>query len=404
MECFKLVSRERSAGISINLDHLGLESAKKTHRFHASFPMYKETPLVALNGLASQLGVANIFVKDEAWRFGLNAFKVLGGSYAIGRWIAEKLGIPMEELTFDRLVSKEVKAALGELTFISATDGNHGRGVAWTAARLGQKSVIYMPKGSAAERLANIRAEGAEAEITDFNYDDAVRLANRHAEERGWVMVQDTAWEGYEDIPNWIMQGYTTLAYEAWKQLDGVKPTHIFLQAGVGSFAASAQAFFASVYGDERPVTVIVEPNAADCVFRTAEAADGKIHPVTGDMNTIMAGLACGEPATVAWKILDSCADHFISAPDYAAAQGMRILGNPTGNDRRIVSGESGAAGFGTATELLRDKNLADMKEKIGLDEKSVILFVNTEGDTDRDNYRRIVWDGLYPKKEAPRC
>ncbi len=404
MESFKIVTRSRRKGFPVSLDHLGLDSAKRAHRFHSSFPMYRETPLVSLDGLAARLGVAKVFVKDESYRFGLNAFKVLGGSYAIGQWIAGKLGVSIDELTFDRIVSPEVKKTLGDLTFISATDGNHGRGVAWTANRLGQKSVIYMPKGSAAERLANIRAEGADASITELNYDDAVRLANKHAEERGWVMVQDTAWEGYEDIPNWIMQGYTTLAYETWKQLDGTKPSHLFLQAGVGSFAASVQGFFAAALGDERPITTIVEPNAADCVFRTAEAADGKIHPVTGDMNTIMAGLACGEPATVAWKVLDAYADHFVSAPDYAAAQGMRILGNPVGTDARVVSGESGAAAFGVATEIMRDPNLNDMKKKLGIDEKSVLLFVSTEGDTDRENYRRIVWDGLYPKKEAPRC
>ncbi len=404
MSSFKITSRTRSGSIPVSLDHLGLEAAERARRFHASFPMYAETPLACLDALASRLGVSKIFVKDESYRFGLNAFKVLGGSFAMGNWIAERLGVPIDELSFDRIVSPETKAALGDLTFVSATDGNHGRGVAWTAARLGQKSVIYMPKGSAAERLANIRAEGADASITEFNYDDAVRLANRHAEERGWVMVQDTAWEGYEDIPNWIMQGYTTLAYEAWRQLEGVKPTHLFLQAGVGSFAASAQGFFASVYGAERPVTVIVEPNAADCVFRTARAADGKMHPVTGDMDTIMAGLACGEPATVAWKVLDACADHFLSVPDYAAAQGMRILGNPVGDDPRVISGESGAAGLGAASEILRDEALADMKRKIGLDENSVILFVNTEGDTDRENYRRIVWDGLHSRGEAATC
>ena len=183
---------------------------------------------------------------------------MLGGSFAIGNYIAKKLVEDIENMPYERMISKEVREKLGDLTFISATDGNHGRGVAWTANQLKQKCVIYMPKGSAKERLDNIRAEGAEAEITEFNYDDAVRYSNNLAEKNGWVMVQDTAWDGYEDIPTWIMQGYTTMAYEAYDQLNGVKPTHIFVQAGVGSFAAAVQGFFGDVYGEDRPITTIV--------------------------------------------------------------------------------------------------------------------------------------------------
>ena len=373
--------------------------AQKAHDFHASFSIYQPTPLVKLPGLARALGVREVRVKDESYRFGLNAFKVLGGSYAIGRYIAQKLGEDIAAMPASRILSKEVREKLGSLTFITATDGNHGRGVAWTAHQLGCHCVVYMPKGSAQERLHNIQALGADASITDLNYDEAVRLANRQAEENGWVMVQDTAWEGYTDIPRWIMQGYTTMGYEIVKALEAEgaeKPTHLFLQAGVGSMAGAMTGFFSAYYGKERPWIATVEPNAADCIFRTAKAADGRLHFVTGDMPTIMAGLACGEPCTLGWEVLRHCADAFLSCPDYAAADGMRILAAPQRGDQPIVSGESGAAALGCVADILLRGELAEFKEKLHIDENSRLLFVSTEGDTDRENYRKVVWGGKY--------
>lgn len=396
-EEFKVVQYERKSGPKYNLDFLNLESAKKVQSFHASFPVYKETPLVELKHTANSMGLGNIYIKDESYRFGLNAFKVLGGSYAIGNYLAKRLGKSITEMPYEKLVSGEIKRELGDITFVTATDGNHGRGVAWTAKQLQQKSVVYMPKGSAEERLMNIRAEGADASITDLNYDEAVRLANSQAEQKGWVMVQDTAWEGYEDIPGWIMQGYGTMGYEAYMQLPE-KPTHIFLQAGVGSMAGAVAGFFASVYGEDRPIITIVEPNKADCIYKTAEAADGKLHFVTGDMDTIMAGLACGEPCSIGWNVLRDYADNFISCPDYAAAQGMRVLGNPEAGDTKVVSGESGASAFGCIAEIMRDKTLVELKNKLKLDENSKVLFFSTEGDTDKENYKSIVWDGAYQR------
>lgn len=375
------------------------ETAKEILRFHQSFPMYRETPLVRLKGFSGQVGVKDVFVKDESYRFGLNAFKVLGGSYAIGRYIAERTGKDGAEMTYDYLISEEVRKKAGDITFISATDGNHGRGVAWTARQLGQQSVILMPKGSAKQRLENIAAEGAKARITELNYDDAVRLAYDMAQENGWVMVQDTAWEGYEDIPTWIMQGYMTMAYEAYRQLKEVKPTHIFIQAGVGSLAGAVIGFFAGVYKEERPIMTVVEPDQAACIFATAKANDGKRHCVTGDMNTIMAGLACGEPNTVSLEILKEYADFYLSCPDYVAAQGMRILGSPLRGDERVIAGESGAAAFGAVSEILRNPKYEDIRKRLRLDCDSVILFFNSEGDTDTDGYQSIVWDGAYPQQ-----
>lgn len=397
-EKFKLVQLERKTGTKYNLDFLSLGHAKKVQEFHASFPIYEFTPLAEMKNTAKDMGLGNVYIKDESYRFGLNAFKVLGGSYSIGNYLAKKLGENISDLPYEKLISDEIREKLGEITFVTATDGNHGRGVAWTAKQLRQKSVVYMPKGSSKERLKNIQAEGAEASITDLNYDEAVRLAYSEAQEKGWVMVQDTAWEGYEDIPTWIIQGYGTMGYEAYTQLKE-KPTHIFLQAGVGSLAGAITGFFSSIYGEERPIITIVEPNKADCVFRTADANDGKLHFVTGDMDTLMAGLACGEPCSIGWEILRDYADNFISCPDYAAAQGMRILGNPAHGDSKVISGESGAAAFGCVAEIMRNPELKDIKEKLKLDENSKVLFFSTEGDTDKESYKSIVWDGKYQRK-----
>ncbi|SDF18987.1 diaminopropionate ammonia-lyase [Sporolituus thermophilus] len=391
----------KDTGVSIGF--LSEQEIDKARKFHQSFPEYRETPLRSLANLAGALGVGGIYVKDESYRFGLNAFKVLGGSYAMARYLAERLEEDIAKLPFDRLTSPAVKQRLGEITFTTATDGNHGRGVAWTARRLGQKAVVYMPKGSAVRRLENIRAEGAQAYITDMNYDDAVRLAAESARKYGWVIVQDTAWEGYEDIPTWIMQGYGTMAAEALTQLReyGVeKPTHVFVQAGVGSLAGAVQGYLASVFGDDRPITVIVEANQADCLFRSALAGDGKPRVVTGDLATIMAGLACGEPNIIGWNILRDYSHMFVSCPDWIAARGMRILGNPLAGDDRIVSGESGAVTAGLLSVIMQHPEWAKLREALHLDESSRILLFSTEGDTDPEKYRSIVWDGEYASYE----
>lgn len=380
-------------------ERFGIKCAQRAWNFHRTFPEYSMTPLINLKNLAGKSGVESIYVKDESFRFGLNAFKVLGGSYCIGSYMGKRLGLDISEVSYEMLRSRETRDRLGSLTFVTATDGNHGRGIAWTANRLGHKSVVYMPKGSARERLAHIRELGAEAHVKEFNYDDTVRYAREMAQKYGWILVQDTAWEGYEEIPGWIMEGYATMALEAWKQLKGVKPTHIFLQAGVGAMAGAVAGFFSSLWLDEeKPFITIVEPNKADCIYRTAMADDGKLHGVRGHMNTIMAGLACGEPCPIGWKVLQDYGDCFISMPDWVAANGMRILGSPMGNDQRIISGESGAAAVGLAVEVFREKKLDWLKTELKLDRESRILCFSTEGDTDKENYRRIVWDGLYSK------
>lgn len=394
----KLVKFDRKKEKKFDIDFLNADVAKKVSAFHRSFPQYKPTPLAVLDNLSKEWNVSKIFVKDESYRFGLNAFKALGGSYAIGQYLAERLNIHPAELTYDMLVSSEVREALGEITFITATDGNHGRGVAWTANQLKQKSVVYMPKGSSVERLNHIKSEGADASITELNYDDTVRLAAEDAEGNHWVLVQDTAWEHYEEIPKKIMQGYITMVSEAYEQLKELdeKPTHVFIQAGVGSMAATVQGFFANVYGEDRPITVIVEPDKADCIFQTAKANDGKLHYVKGDLDTIMAGLACGEPSTLGWQILNDYADAFLSCPDKIAAQGIRILAAPLKGDPQVISGESGAVGIGAVNEILKSSEYVDLKKQLRINPDSKILFFSTEGDTDAAHFKKVVWDGAY--------
>lgn len=399
MKGLKLKHLEHKTPGTYDISFLNEEVAKEILAYHSSFPMYKQTPLADLKNLAGELGVKDIFVKDESYRFGLNAFKVLGGSYALGKIVAERLGMDLKDLPFERLISDEIREKLGEVTFVTATDGNHGRGVAWTANQLKQKSIVYMPAGSAQERADNIAKEGAEVIITDVNYDEAVRMANERAENNeGYVMVQDTAWDGYEKIPLWIMQGYMTMAYEIEKELRSMKkkPTHVFLQAGVGSLASAVTGFFANMYpGDEKPIVTIVEPEVVACIYESAVAGERKL--IGGEYSTIMAGLACGEPNTVGLKVLFDYADNFIAAADKYAAYGMRVLGNPLGDDLRVISGESGAAPFGVITKVLSDPDLKEVKETLKIDEDSVLLFISTEGDTDRKNYDDIVWDGKYP-------
>ena len=376
--------------------------AQRVRAFHASFSQYCPTPLIALHGLARKLGLKSVCVKDESQRFGLNAFKVLGGSYAVARCLAERLNQPVQGLTKSQLHNTGASTAADKITFISTTDGNHGRGLAWTARELGYPCIIYMPKGSEPTRRDNILALGAQCTITDFNYDDTVRMSWNMAQENGYIMVQDTAWEGYEQIPAWIMQGYLTLAAEILEQMQtaSIRPTHCFLQAGVGSFAAAVAAFLVAAMGSDAPRIIIVEPHAANCFYQSALAGDGKARAVGGSLQTLMAGLACGEPSTLAWNILKDYTTAFMSCPDYMAANGMRMLAAPIRGDQPIVSGESGAAGAGALHWLMCHPAAADQREALGLSAEASVLLISTEGDTVPHIYRSIVWQGAHADEE----
>ena len=387
------------------LDLMSEENVTKANEFHKSFPQYSVTPLQKLSALASYLGVKGIYCKDESYRFGLNAFKVLGGSYAMGRYIAKELGRDISQLPYNVLSSDKLKEEFGQATFFTATDGNHGRGVAWAAKRLGQKAVVRMPKGTTKTRFDNIAKEGAEVTIEEVNYEDCVRMAAAEAAKtEPGIIVQDTAWAGYEEIPSWIMQGYGTLVLEADKQLkeNGVdRPTHVFVQAGVGSLAGAVVGYFAHKYKENPPVMVVCEASAADCLYRSAVQADGNLVNVTGDLQTIMAGLACGEGNTIGWDILKNHVTVFASCPDWMSAKATRIYANPLENDPHIISGESGSVPLGLAYTALHDEDAKDLKEALKLDENSNILVISTEGDTDPVRYREIVWDGLYGTTES---
>ena len=251
-----------------------------------------------------------------------------------------------------------------------------------------------MPAGSSPERLKAIRAEGAEASIVDMNYDEAVRMTAEQAVKHDWQVVQDTAWEGYEKIPLWIMQGYGTLMLESFQQLNEVAPTHIFIQAGVGSLAGAVQGYVAETYGADRPKVIVAEARAADCLYRSAITGEGAPVAVGGNLNTVMAGLACGEANTIGWKILRDYSDAFVSCPDYVATRGMRILGNPLPGDAQVISGESGAVTLGLLSILMQSPAMAATRESLGLDASSRVLVISTEGDTDPQRYLDIVWDG----------
>ena len=388
------------------LEVMSLENVAKARAFHSSFPQYSITPLDNLKGMANYMGVGGVYVKNESYRFGLNAFKVLGGSFAMARYIAQKTGKDVSEMTYDYLISDKLRQEFGQATFFTATDGNHGRGVAWAANKLGQKAVVHMPKGSVKSRFENIQKEGATVTIEEVNYDDCVRMAAAEADacENG-VIVQDTAWEGYEDIPSWIMQGYGTMAAEAAEQLRQIgvnRPTHIFVQAGVGALAGAVQGVLPNLFPNDPPKVVIMETAAADCLYKGAVAGDGNPRIVTGDLTTIMAGLACGEPNIIGWDILRNHSAAFASCPDWVSAKGMRMLSNPVHGDPVVISGESGAVGMGCLDAIMHDEQYKELRDYLGLDRFSQVLMISTEGDTDPEKYRRIVWDGECPTDATP--
>ncbi|PSW17201.1 diaminopropionate ammonia-lyase [Photobacterium sanctipauli] len=373
-----------------------IEEAEKARAFHQKVEGYQPTPLHSLDHLAKAIGVGKILVKDEAHRFDLCAFKMLGGAYAIARLLCDEYKLDINAFNFDTLKNDITE----KMTFATATDGNHGRGVAWAANKLGQNAVVYMPKGAADERVNNIRALGAECIVTDMNYDDTVRLAIKTSEENGWKVVQDTAWEGYTEIPTWIMQGYTTMAAEAVDQMKAqqiARPTHVFLQAGVGAMAGGVLGYLCEQFGPDKLHSVVVEPDQADCIYRSGISDKGDMVNVSGDLATIMVGLACGEPNPIGWPVLRDCSTQFVSCQDSVAALGMRVLGNPLGDDPRVVSGESGAVGAGLLAAVHYHPEREQLMEKLGLNQDSVVLLINTEGDTDPVHYREVVWQGLHP-------
>ena len=371
------------------------ENVAAAQKIHHGLPIYQETPLVRLQGLAKELGVREIFVKDESKRFGLNAFKGLGGLYALTCVICKELGLDVNAISFETLKSPAYAEKIRDMVFVTATDGNHGKGVSWAAGQLGCEAHVYMPAASSELRAQAIRDVNprAESRITEMNYDDTVRYASEMAKKNGWHLIQDTSWDGYKEIPSWIIQGYTTMANEACVKLEGMDltPTHVFVQAGVGAMAGGVVGYIADYFTGKRPQFIIVEPENNACIFQSAHVDDGQPHEAINQEFTIMAGLNCGEPCTITWPILRDFGRWFIKCPDVVAEYGMRRLASPLGKDEAIVSGESGAVTTGLLALMAEQDQYRNLRQLLGLDENSVVLCFSTEGDTDPENYKKII-------------
>ena len=349
-----------------------------------SWPGYAPTPLRDFPALAAGAGIAALRIKDEAGRFGLGSFKALGGAYAVAQLLAGELarrGVAADASSAD-LVAGRFGAATRDITVVSATDGNHGRSVAWGAQRFGCRCVIYVHATVSQGRVDAIAAYGAEVRRVPGTYDDAVRAAAEAAAAHGWFVVSDTSWEGYTSVPVDVMQGYRLMADEAADQWPDAAPTHVFIQGGVGGVAAAVSVQMRMRYRPP-PALVVAEPDRAACLLASAEL--GTPTAVPGDLDTLMAGLACGEPSLLAWQELGRGAAAFMAVPDEAAVECMRLLAR-----HGMVAGESGVAGL--AALLLAAADPA-AREALGLSPTSRVLLFSTEGATDPDLYRRLVAD-----------
>jgi diaminopropionate ammonia-lyase len=390
-EGFRLLTNPRAArsapyGAEGRDAVLSLSTFAEAKREITSWPGYQPTPLLRLSGLASAAGVGEIFYKDEAGRFGLGSFKALGGAYAVFKLlrqhIREQTGVSASALD---LTSGRYADLTSRITVTCATDGNHGRSVAWGARTFGCRCVIYVHETVSEGRCAAIAAYGAEVRRVPGTYDDAVRRAASDAAAQGWMVVSDTSYEGYTDVPRDVMQGYSLMAEEALDQTS-VTPSHVFVQGGVGGLAAGICSYLWERYGAGRPRFIVVEPEKADCLYRSAAA--GKPTPAEGTLDTIMAGLACGEVSILAWKILETGADAFMTIDDNSAADCMRVLADGRFGDAAVVAGESAVAGL---AGLLLASADANARRSLDLRPDSRILVFGSEGATDPDVYRTIV-------------
>lgn len=337
-----------------------------------AWPGYAPTPLLSLPALADAAGVGAILYKDEGPRFGLKSFKALGGAYAV------------------QVLVRELGDDVGDLTVCCATDGNHGRSVAWGAKRFGCRCVIYLHAEVSPGREAAIAAYGAEIVRVPGNYDDSVRAAAADAAENGWHVISDTSYDGYTEVPRQVMAGYGVIAEEIAAELgDGPLPTHIFLQGGVGGFAAAMAVSFRNSWGMRAPRLVVVEPALADCLLRSAEA--GRATEIEVEAETLMAGLSCGVPSLLAWDVLRAEASDFIAIPESFVAPTMRLLARPLGADPTIEAGESAVAGL---AGLLGAAGRPDLAAKLGLTLESRVLVVGTEGATDPELYAALLAGG----------
>ena len=350
---------------------------------------YAPTPLYSLKALAESLSVGEVLYKDEGARFGLGSFKALGGAYAALCVLQKKISLTLNhEVNLKDIRSGKYAEETAEITLVSATDGNHGRSLAWGCQRFGAPCRIYIHAGVSEIRAAAMRDLGAEVIRIKGDYGDSVELARDEAERYNWFVVSDTTWPGYSEPPRDVMLGYGVMTKEINDKLNH-PPTHIFLQSACGGFAASVASALRQYWGYQTPRVVIVESELAPCLYESAKA--NEVKRVSIKEETIMAGLSCGEPSEMAWKIISEEASDFITIPDNIVAPTVRVLTRPNGDDPIIEAGESAVAGL--AVLICAAKQL-DLKAKLGLDENSRVLLIGSEGVTDREIFNTIMEGG----------
>lgn len=410
-----LPNPHRIRGFPSNNPMLDRDAGRAVTELLAKIFDYEPTPLVCLPATAKSNGLASLHVKDEGARLGLKSFKALGGAYAVIRLVLQaasrQLGrdVAVTELprpatgslalpsgtAQDQRGNAEVARIAAGMTFACATDGNHGQSVAAGARLVGARAVIFVHQGVSAERRQAIARFGAEMKVVSGTYDDAVAESIRQCELNGWTLLSDTSWCGYTDVPKWVMQGYTAMVHEVSWQLEA-PPTHVFLQAGVGGFAAAVATSLASVYEHAPPQVVIVEPSRAACLLASAQAGHGV--KVDAGKPTLMSMLECYEPSLVAWDLLKPLTAAFMTIDEEDAVAAMQVLAHPMADAEVVVAGESGGAGLAGLLAACRDPVA---KAALELGPTARVLLINTEGATDEMGYEAAV--GAAPARVAVR-
>lgn len=366
---------------------VSIEAALKASEDIQQWPGYNVSPLHSLPSLSKHLNIGELFYKDESTRFGLKSFKALGGSYAVAKQLLQIIQYQTgHNASVDELLAGKYAEVLSEVTITTATDGNHGRSVAWGAQLFGCSCVIFIHADVSVGREFAMKELGAQVIRIAGNYDDSVKEADKAAKRNGWIVVSDNSYEGYEDIPKDVSHGYTVMLQEAVEQLDGKIPSHVFVQGGCGGLAAAVCGYFWDLWGTYRPRLIIVEPEQANCL--QLSAVEQKPVIVGGKLETMMAGLACGEVSRLAWKLLETGADDFTTVSETLIPESMKVLARGCGQDAAIEAGESAVAGV-AALMAIKDDN--HMRNLLGIDKHSAVLVIGTEGATDLELYHHIL-------------
>jgi diaminopropionate ammonia-lyase len=353
----------------------------------SQWPGYEATPMHKLSSLSADLGVDKIWYKDESKRFQLKSFKALGGSFAVARQLQQRVSkLTGETPSVQDLLNHKFDNIVSQTVITCATDGNHGRSVSWGCEMFGCLCVIYIHRDVSVGRQQAMEAFGAEVFRITGNYDDSVKLADNEAKKHGRIIVSDTSYDGYMDIPKDVALGYTVLLAESVEQMQGEIPTHVFIQGGVGGLASAVCAYFWELWGEQRPRFIVVEPINANCL--QASAREGKPVVVDGDLETLMAGLACGEVSALAWEILDVGANDFLTINEEAVPLTMQLLADGFGDDVKIEAGESAVAGL---SALITARHSLEDSQALGLDKSSKIYILGTEGATDPVLYQQLI-------------